>query len=787
MFDFNKINRSFSLSNTPILGYTLPSLLYRGCDRYPNSHAFNQWQTNTWHSHSNQELRTAVEELALGLLTEELNRGDKIALLMHSDVNFCLADFGSLLAGLINVPIDLTQTLENISFILRHCEAKVLIVSDLDLLAQIIPYLGNTPHLQTVIVVNLPPDWEAKRTQLLTCGIDEFGVDGRHKPWTRLHQLKEKNQNFASSSVNFKQPTTNYELRTKNSSPACLCIPMLLCQARPELSCPELPQCIQLFSLDEVRAKGKELLSEERIQELRWQISPQDLATIVYIAGDTGQPKGVMLSHENITADILTTFQSISNLKSGATETVLSFLPLTHIFARALIYGHISYGHSIYFSTPNRAVRDFKTVRPTLVATVPRLLEKIYQKILDRGSKLPGIKQTIFNWGLKLAQNYQLGQSIKLSSALQLKLADLLVFAQWRKPFGGRLKYFICGGAALKGELANILSAAGMKVLQGYGLTETSSVVCCNRNGFNRAGTVGLPIAGVKIAIAPDGEILVKAPYVMQGYYKNPTATKAVLDEDGWLHTGDLGNLDSEGFLTITGSKKDLFKLSTGKYVTPQPLEERVKQSSLVRQAVVVGMQKKFCGMSIVPDLERLQERAKALNLALPLKELLQQPEIIALYQTIIDEANEVLPIWSKVKGFRLIDPNSAVARELLQSKGKINRSQVHEILATEIEALYGEEITSSSELKVENSELELFVNRFRLPSWKNFKDYSRYVRRKSQNFFKRRNKRHRISHQFRTLLVKAKSFLHSLKNYITLPATMPWKLEKNSNSEELE
>lgn len=782
MFDFIKINQSFSFSNTPILGYTLPSLLYRGCDRYPNSHAFNQWQTNTWHSHSNQELRTAAEELALGLLTKELNRGDKVALLMHSDVNFCLADFGSLLAGLINVPIDLTQTLENISFILRHCEAKVLIVSDLDLLAQIIPYLGNAPYLQTVIVVNLPPDWEEKRTQLLTCGIEEFGIRSSE---FRVNQLKATSSNLASNQVNGKKITTNYKLKTPNSS--CLCIPMLLCQARPELSCPELPLCIQLSSLDEVRAKGKELWSEERIQELRWQISPQDLATIVYIAGDTGQPKGVMLSHENITADILTTFQSISNLKSGATETVLSFLPLTHIFARALIYGHISYGHSIYFSTPNRAVRDFKTVRPTLVATVPRLLEKIYQKILDRGGKLKGIKREVFNWALKLAQNYQLGQSIKLFSALQLKLADLLVFAQWRKPFGGRLKYFICGGAALKGELANILSAAGMTVLQGYGLTETSSVVCCNRNGFNRAGTVGLPIAGVKIAIAPDGEILVKAPYVMQGYYKNPTATKAVLDENGWLHTGDLGNLDSEGFLTITGSKKDLFKLSTGKYVTPQPLEERVKQSSLVQQAVVVGMQKKFCGMSIVPDLERLQERAKALNLALPLKELLQQPEIIALYQTIIDEANELLPIWSKVKGFRLIDPNSAMARELLQSKGKINRSQVHEILATEIEALYGEEITSSSELKVENSELELFVNRLSLPSWQNFKDYSRYVRRKSQNFFKRRNKRHRISHQFRTLLVKAKSSWRSLKNYLTLPTTIPGKLQKNSNSEELE
>ena len=728
MFSLIEIKKSDSIIDQPILGLTLPSLLDEACESYPNYRAFNQWQNSAWQPQSNEKMRTAAEELALGLLEEELEQGDKIALLMHSDLNFCLADFGSLLAGLTNVPIDLTQTLDNIVFILSHSAAKVLIVSDLDLLAQIIPYLGNTPNLQTIIVADIPDDWSEKRIELLTCGVNELEVS--------------------------------------NSSSACLCIPMLLCQGRQDLHCPSLPQCIQLLSLDEVRTRGKKLWNEEGLKQLRSSISPQDLATIVYIAGETGKPKGVMLSHENITADILTTFKSIPDLKPGAMETVLSFLPLNHIFARALIYGHLNYGHSIYFSTPNRAVRDFKTVEPTLVATVPRLLEKIYQKIIDRGSKLKGIKKTIFNWAFKLAQNYELGNSISIFNTVQLKLADWLVFSQWRKPFGGKLKYFISGGAGLKADIANLLSAGGMIVLQGYGLTETSSVVCCNRNGLNRAGTVGLPIAGVKIAIASDGEILVKAPYVMQGYYKNPEATKSVIDRQGWLHTGDLGEFTPEGFLTITGSKKDLFKLSTGKYVIPQPLEEQVKQSPLVEQAVVVGMQKKFCGMLIFPDLDKLQERARALNLHLPITKLLQQPEIIAIYQTLVNDANEKLPSWSKVKRLQLLNAHLTIENSLLDSRLKVNRAKVNEIFATEIDSLYGEtEVLPSPEFGIRSSELKLIAI---------FKANSILIR-------------HSVKQLTRKIAVKAKLSWRHLKNYIALLSTMPWKLQKTTNSEELD
>jgi long-chain acyl-CoA synthetase len=692
----------------PILGRTLPSLLDEACNRHPNHRAFNQWQGDAWQSQSNQELKTAGEELALGLLEEHLRKDDQVALLMHSDRNFLLTDFASSLVGLVTVPIDLTQTLDNIVWILNHSAAKVLIVSDIDLLAQVIPYLQEISEIQTVIVANIPEDWQEKRTQLLTCGVNNQGSE-------------------LSTTSNF-QPKFS-----------CLCLPMLLCQARPDLSCPELPQCIQLLSLDEVRAKGQKLRSEAKMQELRSLIKPQDLATIVYIPGETGQPKGVMLSHENITANILTTFKSITGLKLGAEETVLSFLPLTHIFARAFIFGHLNYGHSIYFSTPNRAARDFLTVRPTIVATVPRLLEKIAQKISDRRLKLQGIKRVVFDWAWRLATSYELGKPQTLSFKLQLKLANRLVFAQVRKSFGGRLKYFISGGAALKADLANTLSAAGMTVLQGYGLTETSSVICCNQDGFNRAGTVGLPIPGVEMAIAPDQEILVKSPYVMQGYYQDPEATRAVIDEQGWFHTGDLGAFTPEGFLTITGNKKNLFKLATGKYVTPQLLEEQVKRSPLVDQAVVVGMHKKFCGMLIFADLKQLRQQVKTLAGNLPDTELLQHPDIIALYQTLVDQANERLPQWSKVQRFQLLDAPFTVANGLLNPSLQVNRAKVNEVFAREIEAFYEFGVSSSefgvkknSELVVSSPRLKLTPKKLNFARFKGLLGYWRHQSRSS-------------------------------------------------------
>lgn len=740
MFYFNKIKRSFSEENLPILGRSIPSLLDEACDRFPNSQALNQWHKNGCDSQSNCDFRQAAEELALGLQTREIAKGDRVALLMHSDVNFCLADMGSLLAGTVNVPIDLTQTLENIAFILSHSEARILIVSNLDLLAQIIPYLETHCYLHTVIVVDVPDNWQQKKHELLTC--QEIPTESGAKIVCQANITEARSDELTE--------------QTTTSPPACLSIPMLLAQAQRDLACPHLPQCIKLFSLKEIQAKGKELWSLATTKELRSLIDAQDLATIIYIAGETGQPKGVMLTHENITADILTTFKTFKHLKTGAKETVLSFLPLYHVFARTLIYGHLNYGHSLHFTTPQRALQYFPLVKPTMVATVPRLLEKVYHKICDRGSKLRGVKKNIFNWALRLAQDYELGTKLSLLYVLQLKLANILVYAQWRSPFGGKLQYFISGGAALKAEVANVLSAAGMTVLQGYGLTETSSVICCNRGKFNRAGTVGIPIPGTKIKISRDGEILIKAPYVMQGYYKDPKATHAVLDESGWLHTGDLGEFTDEGFLTITGQKKDLFKLSIGKYVMPLPLEEYLKKSDLVKQAVVVGTDKKFCGLLIFPNLPSLCQDPQAFDCSLPIDYFLQQPAVIGLYQTLVDAANQDLPSWSKVKRFQLVNGHFTVANGLLDAEFKVQRAKVNQVFAGAINAMYPEEKPAtmvSSDIKSRLS----------------FREFICLVSRK-------------------VATKKTFIWLRSLKSHLTLSSiSWRWKFQKTADSEELD
>ncbi len=646
------------------LGQTLPSLLDEACDRHPNNLALNQWHKRQWQPLSNRDFRAAAEAVALGLLVLGLERGDRTALVMHSDVPFCIVDMGCLLAGIVDVPVDLTQTIENILFILQHAEAKALVISNLELLYQLVPYLKDSTALQTVIVAEVPEDWQRLRGELMG---EEEG-----------------------------EPVT---VETQSSLEDCLQVPQFLdaVQLDPPTQADQLPDAIQLLSLAEVRERGKRVWSEEGVRQLREAIAPQDLATLLYIASETKQPKGVMLSHENISADILASFSSYPGLATGDQEVALLFLPLTHIFARAFFYGHLSYGHSIYFSDPNHIIKHLKTVNPTIMITVPRLLEKVYERILEQGRRLAKFDRAVFAWALKLAQRYEVGRSPQKLYALQLKLADRLVFAKWRAVFGDRMKALISGGAALRPDLTQVFSAAGIPVLQGYGLTETSAVLCYNRGPHNRAGTVGMPIPGVELAIAPDGEVLVKAPFVMHGYYRDAAATQRVIDPSGWLHTGDLGEMSSDGFLTLTGVKKPLFKLSTGKYVSPLPLERSLNQSPLVAQAVIVGANHKFCGLLIFPNLDWLHRELQHLGVDPAQAVALQHPCLLARYQGLVDQANCHLPYWATVRKFKLIAAELTVDNHLLHPDGTLNRVQILEAFAAEIALLYGTELTPKS------------------------------------------------------------------------------------------
>ncbi|MBD2078629.1 AMP-binding protein [Leptolyngbya sp. FACHB-17] len=560
MIDAEKLN-----PETALLGHTLPSLLSDACNLRPNATALNQWTDAGWRSLSNRAFQMQAEALALGLLDLGLMRGDRVALLMSSDVNFAIADMACAIAGLIDVPIDLTQTPETIVLILKQSGSRALIVSNLDLLQQVLPYLDP---LKYILLAEVPENWRSNDPQ-------------------------------------------------------------------------------RLYSFDQISCVTHSI---DRVNMLYRLLSPQDLATIVYVPGADGEWLGVMLTHESLAGNALAAFAALSRLQWGTAEISLSFLPLTHVFARCLIYGHFYYGHTIYFSTANRVFKHLQEVKPTILATVPLLLERLYSKTLEQSEKLTSKRERIaFKLALQLAKRHQLGQS-RIDPLLQ-KFVARFGLSRWRSLFGNRLKYVLCGGAALKPELATVFAAAGIDIYQGYGLTQASAVVSCNRDRANRAGTVGKVIQGVEVAIAPDHEILVRGAYLMRGYYQNPKATEAAIDPEGWLHTGDLGTLSTDGFLQVTGQKKALFKLANGKYVAPHPIQARLKRSPLVKDAIVVGAGQKVCGVLIVPNIEALQHQKLVGDPAT----LLKHPCVQRLMSAIVDEANCHQPYWAAVKRFRLI------------------------------------------------------------------------------------------------------------------------------------
>ncbi|GIV58395.1 MAG: AMP-dependent synthetase [Rhodothermaceae bacterium] len=605
----------------PILGRTLPSLLYEALVNHPNERAFNQPRGEDWKPFSTDAFREAAEEMALGLRSLGLERGDRVVFYMDSDAYFCLADMGCLIAGLVDVPIYLSHAPEAVQYVIEHAGARVVVVSDVARLDAISAVLKETETVEAVVVVEA----------------EEGG-------WW-----------------------------------------------------PALPDRIGVMTLSALRKAGRARREADpgAVTALLDAIDPHDLATIIYTSGTTGRPKGVMLTHENISSNALTSFHCLGDYRPGPDgETVLSFLPLTHVFARTMYYGALAYGSSIYFTTPDQIGEVMPRVRPTIFATVPRVLEKVYARILEKASELPPVKQRLFQWSLEVARGYELGTKPPAMYRLKQKVADGLVYGKWREALGGRVKYVICGGAALNADLANLYAAAGIIILQGYGLTETSPVITFNRPKRNRAGTVGQPLPGVEVMIADDGEIVVRGPNVMRGYYRNEEATEAVLEPDGWFHTGDIGEFTDDGFLRITDRKKDLFKLSTGKYVVPQPLENILSAEPLIEHAVVVGPDRKYAAALIFPNLEALGREARRLGLPedLDLEALLNHPRILELYQRLVDRANEGMDPWSTIKRFKLVPAHLSIEEGLLTPTLKVRRRAVYERFAQEIEDLYREE-----------------------------------------------------------------------------------------------
>ncbi len=447
-------------------------------------------------------------------------------------------------------------------------------------------------------------------------------------------------------------------------------------------------------ALAELEAEGRreDERDAEAFERFMGAVEPDDLATIIYTSGTTGDPKGVMLSHRNFTFDIVSI---AGTLPISASDVALSVLPLSHIFERTVFYLFCHCGVSVYYAASFDQVGALlQEVRPTVMTAVPRLFEKVYHRIIKKGLSAEGIKRRIFKWALKLGTRYaELQDKQKHISpllAVQQAIADKLVFTKWREGVGGRLRYFVSGGAPLAPSLSYAFLAAGIPILQGYGMTETC-ITAANRPENSRVGSVGLPFPGIEHKIAADGEILVRGANVMRGYYGHTEATQASFTSDGWFQTGDVGRMDAEGRLYITDRKKELFKLSNGKYIAPQLVEGLIKESSFVNQVVVVGAGRKQPAALIAPDWDALAEEMKAQNFVVPKthEAFSQDANATKIVQREISSLTSGLADWERVRRVVLLPKELSIDGGELTPTLKVKRRVVDERHGELIEKLY--------------------------------------------------------------------------------------------------
>ena len=421
----------------------------------------------------------------------------------------------------------------------------------------------------------------------------------------------------------------------------------------------------EVYSFDEIEGcknwlevlnLGIDKSNQDVVEDRKNAVKPEDLATIIYTSGTTGKPKGVMLSHKNIVSNVLDSAPRIP-FEAGNSRA-LSFLPICHIFERMILYLYQYYGVSVYFGESIDKISDnLKEVKPNVITAVPRLLEKVYDKIYAKGNELTGIKKKLFFWAIDLGLRYEPYGANGIWYEMQLKVARKLIFSKWKEGLGGNLNLMVSGSAALQPRLARVFAAAEIPVMEGYGLTETSPVISVNdiRNKGFKVGTVGKVIDNVEVKFAEDGEILCKGPNVMMGYYKDEKLTNEALD-NGYFHTGDIGEIDKDGFLKITDRKKEMFKTSGGKYIAPQLIENIMKQSRFIEQIMVIGDGQKMPAAFIQPSFEFIKEWSKihGINIGNTNQDLISNPLVLQRIQEEVDLLNEKFGNWEKIKRFEL-------------------------------------------------------------------------------------------------------------------------------------
>lgn len=581
-------------------------LLERFTLLFPGKNALSEKIDGKWKYYTSEEYNQISHQFALGLLELGFKKGDKIMTVTNNRPQWNFVDMGMSMAGVVHVPVYTSMNAEEYAYIMKHSDARMVIVSDKKLHAIIAPEAKKIKAVKHVFTFDKIP------------GVSHWS---------------------------------------------------------------------------EVLEKGKHavLKTREKLDEIKNSILPGDLVSIIYTSGTTGRSKGVMLSHKNLVSNMLAAAEVF---RLNENDRYLAIIPTCHVGGRLGNYQTQYSGACIYYAENMGTIAaNLKEIQATGFDAVPRILEKIYDNVIARGRSLSGMKKRIFFWAVKLGLQYEPHGKKSWLYYQKLKIADKMIFSKWREALGGHARLVGCGGAALQPRLERIFWASGLKIINMYGLTETSPIITINRMEKEscKLGSVGTVIEGVELKIADDGEILCKGDCVMLGYYKDERFTREVFDEEGWFHTGDVGHLEEGKFLMVTDRKKEIFKLSSGKFIAPQLIENRIKESSFIDQVMVVGEHEKFASALLVPDFNYLKEWCTINDIKNGKKreELIAIPEVLTVMNKEIDRINQGLMDWERIKRFRMVAEDWSPATGELSASLKLKRKVVTDRYSKLLESIY--------------------------------------------------------------------------------------------------
>jgi len=577
-------------------------LLERALKLFPGNNALAEKMDGNWKFYTWEQYNEIAHQFAYGLLEMGFKKGDKIVTVTNNRPQWNFMDMGMSMAGVVHVPVYTSMNEEEYQYILKHSDARMVIVADQKLHELIHPISKKVKNVEHYFT------------------IDEIQGASR---WLEL--------------------------------------------------------------VEKGKAAGEE--SQQKVIGIKEGILPQDLVSLIYTSGTTGVSKGVMLSHENLLRNALAAAEVFQLTPQ---DRYLSIIPVCHVGGRMASYQTQYAGACIYFAESMGTIAmNLREIKATGFDAVPRILEKIYDNVIAKGRSLTGVKKRMFFWAVKLGLRYEPHGQKGWLYYRKLRIADKLIFSKWREALGGEAKLVGCGGASLQPRLERIFWASGLKIINMYGLTETSPIITINRLEKSGCllGSVGTLIDGVELKIADDGEVLCKGHNVMLGYYKDEKLTKEVIDDQGWFHTGDVGHLEEGKFLKITDRKKEIFKLSSGKFVAPQPIENKMKESAFIDQIMVVGEHEKFASALLVPDFKYLKEwcMARELSACDERDKIICLPEILAAFNEEVARINKSLSDWERINRFRIVtDEWSPVSGELsasLKLKRKVVMDKYPELL----------------------------------------------------------------------------------------------------------